>query len=236
MTLARRSSKNWSPFWFPFPTSDSLMIKFIGSTKCGNIPPSMGPLLNNLLQPGFHNMWNFINRISESGVTGKDVLASFIIPSMLLEMTSPERHLYGALDIPMTKYGLKVCKYKVSDYLQDKKYLISDRAWMTMTFTMSGAITNTHMNYYGHCQYIVHLFSQKLWLLWPPTKKTSKASQNSTHSQQPYFTLPKWIGRFAAILHNGWEGLCAAAQCPPHMHVCGHQHTYRDLALDAPRV
>ena len=88
----------------------------------------MGPLLNNLFQPGFHNMWDFINRISESNITGKDVLASFIIPSMLLEMTSPERHLYGALDIPMTKYGLKVCKYEVSDYLQDKKYLISDRA------------------------------------------------------------------------------------------------------------
>ena len=158
------------PISLPNIPSDSLTIKFLGSAKRGNIPPSMGLLLNDLLQPGFHNVWDFINQTSESGVTGKDVLASFIIPSTLLDMTSPERRLYGALDIPMTKDGLKVCKYEVSDYLQDKKYLIFDRAWTT-TFTTSGAITHTYMDYYGCHQYMVHLFGHKLWLLWPPTEK-----------------------------------------------------------------
>ncbi len=143
-----RKLLSYSPL--PIPTDGSL-IKILGPPNRDSIPPSMRLVMKDLLQPGQHNVCDFIGRSPEIGVTGEDVVSSLLLSSTLVDMNSPDRRLYGALDIPMTKTGLSQCKYKASEYTDSAEYLVSDKIWTT-AFTPPGAITHVHMDHYGRHQ------------------------------------------------------------------------------------
>lgn len=103
---------------------------------------------------------------------------------------SPERRIYGALDIPMSKNGLGMCQYVATPYNTQENSLVPNKLWTT-TFTPLGGITHTHMDYYGRHQYMVHLFGRKVWLLWPPTPENLKKFA-PFHTQFPETDLTSW--------------------------------------------
>jgi hypothetical protein len=153
----------------PKPIDDS-MVLLLGRPKRSPVAPSIRLVLTDLLQGENPNVTEFISGSGEMGIGPLDVLASMMNPSTYCDMGSAEKRLYGALDIPMTETGMKVCRYVVERFEDGKDNYIPKKVWTT-TFTPPGAITQTHMDFYGRHQYMVHLFGHKLWLLWPPTPK-----------------------------------------------------------------
>ena len=115
-------------------------------------------------------MWDFLSGTPQCHVSGPDILATMMNSFSSVDMNHPERRLYGALDIPMSKNGLALCGYQASPYDTGSKFLVAEKPWTT-ALTPSGAITHVHTDYYGRQQYVIHLFGSKLWLLWPPTEK-----------------------------------------------------------------
>jgi len=115
-------------------------------------------VIQDLLQSQNVNVLEFIHRVAEPNVTVANVLASMLDPSTLCNMQTADQQLYGALDIPMSKKGLGRCNFIVSEYVDTKKYYIPKKLWTT-TYTPSGAITHTHMDYYS-----CHQFLASVWL------------------------------------------------------------------------
>jgi len=72
--------------------NDSL-IKILGYPNRDSILPSMRLVLKDLLLAGQHNICNFITQSPETGVTGEDVLASFLLPFVLIDMDSPNTYM-----------------------------------------------------------------------------------------------------------------------------------------------
>ena len=151
------------------PVCDTL-IKLLGKPTRGGIAPNLRLVGNDLLGGKNHNVFEFITRSPESGISGVDIMLSMTNLLTMCDMNSPERRLYGALDIRLTENGIKLCKYRATPYDDDKRFLV-DPEHLTVTLTPPGAITHTHTDYYGRHQFFVHLFGHKIWLLWPPTKK-----------------------------------------------------------------
>jgi hypothetical protein len=143
-------------------------IKMHSHPTRDRIFPTTKLVTRDLMAAGEHNVTDFLNRRVEYGVSGEDVIASILNPFTDCKMDTPERRLYGALDIVMTANGLGACNYKAGGYQDREEHLIDKKLW-TSTLTPSGAITHTHMDFYGRHQYMVHLFGHKIWLLWPPT-------------------------------------------------------------------
>jgi hypothetical protein len=164
----------------PKPIDDS-MVLLLGRPKRSSVSPSIRLVLTDLLQGKDPNVTEFISRSGELGIGPLDVLASMMTPNTYCDMGSSERRLYGALDIPMTETGLKMCRYVVERFEDGRDNYVPKKVWTT-TFTPPGAITHTHMDFYGRHQYMVHLFGHKLWLLWPPTPK-NMAMIWSNHTQ-----------------------------------------------------
>jgi hypothetical protein len=145
-------------------------------------------VLTDILQAKDPNVTEFISRSCEMGIGALDVVASMMNPTTYCDMQSSERRLYGALDIPVTTDGLGLCGYAVERYEDGKENYVPRKAWTT-TFTPPGAITHTHMDFYGRYQYMVHLFGHKLWLLWPPTPKNlERLWSNHTQYTDPDLT------------------------------------------------
>lgn len=171
----------------PVPTDDST-VKLLGKPT-REIAGTPKLIIIDLLAGNNFNASEFIHRVAEPNVTGADVLASMNNVASDFDMNTPDRLLYGALDIPVSKKGLGVCNYRTSEYENERLYYVPKQPWTT-TYTPAGAITHTHMDFYGRHQYFVHLFGKKLWLLWPPTPgNLEKISKYHTHLPQPDTTL-----------------------------------------------
>jgi hypothetical protein len=151
------------------PVGENL-IKILGFPTRGCISPNLRLVGNDLLDGMDHNVVDFISRDPEINISGRDILFSMMAPLVGGDMNSPERRLYGALDIRFSNNGIKLCEYRASPYDTDNRCTVHPNQW-TITLTPAGAITHTHMDYYGREQFFIHLFGQKIWLLWPPTKK-----------------------------------------------------------------
>ena len=180
----------------PFP-HDELTVKLHGKSTC-DIEGTLKLVIEDLISSRDVNVSEFINRTSDPFATAADVIASIINPTTHLDMSSPYQCLYGALDIPMTKKGLEKCNYSAKEYENSKKFLISDKIWTT-TFTPPGAITHSHMDYYGRHQYFVHLFGKKLWLLWPPTAKNLEIFSNFHTRLSAHDTTIRCIGELEGL-------------------------------------
>jgi len=146
------------------------VVDILGDPTRGHISPNLRLVINDLLVSRDHNVVDFLTRNSEYGISGHDILVSVLNPLIGLDMDSSERRLYGALDIRLGNLGIALCQYKATPYVYDKSCMVHETQW-TVTLTPPGAITHTHMDYYGRRQFFVHLFGEKIWLLWPPTKK-----------------------------------------------------------------
>ena len=153
----------------PNPIDDCLVM-LLGKPNRTSVSPSIRLVLTDIFQAKDPNVTEFISRASEMGIGALDIIASMMNPTTNCDMESPDRRLYGALDIPVTKDGLGLCGYTVERYKDGKDNYVPRKEWTT-TFTPPGAITHTHMDFYGRYQYMIHLFGHKLWLLWPPTPK-----------------------------------------------------------------
>jgi len=149
---------------------DESLIKILGKPTRGSIAPSLRLVGNDLLAGKDHNVFEFITRSPEGGISGLDIMLSMANVLTLCDMNSPERRLYGALDIRLTEAGIKLCGYRATPYDGDKRFLVDPHHW-TVTLTPAGAISHTHMDYYGRHQFFVHLFGHKIWLVWPPSQK-----------------------------------------------------------------
>ncbi len=80
------------------------------------------------------------------------------------------RRLYGALDIRESDIGIGSCNIKAFPFNKQKESLVDEGGWSS-TWTPPGAISHTHMDFYGSMQYFIHFYGKKLWLLWPPTPR-----------------------------------------------------------------
>ncbi|TFK17570.1 hypothetical protein FA15DRAFT_661344 [Coprinopsis marcescibilis] len=87
------------------------------------------------------------------------------------ECVSDMNFLLGCIDLYGTKRGLLVCGYQLPFQEDDRT---TTTRWST-TWTLPGSISHPHMDGYGDQAVIVHTFSVKLWLVWPPTLKNFKA-------------------------------------------------------------
>ena len=61
----------------------------------------------------------------------------------------------------------------MTPYDDNKGFLVNPDHWMA-TPTPAGAISHTHIDYYRCHQFFIHLFSHKIWLVWPPSQKNLK--------------------------------------------------------------
>jgi hypothetical protein len=159
-----------SPNPLPPLPDDELTIKIHGKPTRGPIIPTLSLVLEDMIKGKDCNVSEFVNRVAEPSICLVKVIASMMNPSTLCDMSTPDRRLYGALDIPCSPTGLGSCRYRAAEYEEPENFLIPDKPWTT-TLTPPGAITHTHMDYYGRNQYMIHLFGHKIWLLWPPTEK-----------------------------------------------------------------
>jgi hypothetical protein len=146
------------------------LIKMLGKPTRGSTVPTLRLVGNDLVDGSDHNVVEFITRNPEIGISGIDVMLSITNVLTMCDMNSPERRLYGALDIRLGEKGIKLCQYRATPYDNDKRFLVDPGHW-TVALTPPAAITHTHADYYGRHQFFIHLFGHKLWLLWPPTKK-----------------------------------------------------------------
>ena len=163
---------NWPNPLPPVPNDEST-IKIHGKPTRGAMDPTLSLVLEDMLQGKDCNVSEFISRVAEPSISPAKVIASMMNPSTLCDMSTPDRRLYGALDIVCSPTGLGSCKFRAAEYETSTKNWIPNKSWTT-ALTPPGAITHTHMDYYGRNQYMVHLFGHKIWLLWPPTEKNLK--------------------------------------------------------------
>lgn len=149
---------------------DDTLIKMLGKPTRGRVAPNLRLVEHDLLGGKDHNVVEFITRSPEIGISGRDIMLSMTNLLTMCDMNSPERRLYGALDIQLTERGIKLCQYRATPYDNDKRFFVDPKHW-TVSLTPPGAITHTYADYYGRHQFFIHLFGRKIWLLWPPTKK-----------------------------------------------------------------
>jgi len=158
------------PNSLPRTPQDDTLIKMLGKPTRGSLAPNLRLVGNDLMGGKDHNVFEFITRSPEKGISGVDIMLSATNLLTMCDMNSPERRLYGALDIRLGESGIKLCQYRATPYENDKRFVVDHEQW-TIALTPPGAITHTHTDYYGRHQFFVHLFGHKIWLLWPPTKK-----------------------------------------------------------------
>ncbi|KAF9528569.1 hypothetical protein CPB83DRAFT_894352 [Crepidotus variabilis] len=130
--------------------------------------PTGQRVINDLMISTASNVWDFVNRYIEPNVKASEVLASVLHAA---EGTlGSESHFFGVLDIPSSDTGISSCLIKAVPFV-DKSYGSLEKYGWSSTLTPVGAVSHTHMDFYGARQFMVHIQGRKLWLLWPPTTK-----------------------------------------------------------------
>jgi hypothetical protein len=167
--------------------------------------PSTSDIINDLVQGKSPNVYDFVNRYGHP-----DVEYSFLLDSILKACEGiswrENRRLYGALDICSTSKGLGSCELGI--HFDKPQENMEDEDGWSSTWTPPGAITHTHMDYYGSMQYFIHLSGHKLWLLWPPTENNLA---------------------FFSTLHKQTAGINRTLECILHLE--GLQLLYNESSL-----
>lgn len=130
------------------------------------ISPSLSNIIFDLVASSNPNTYDFFNQYGDPEAKYPEIISS-MFQALKGAPWNGTRRLYGALDIESTDGGLDSCRVKAHPYCSRASSLVNGR-W-TSTLTPPGAISHTHMDYYGSLQYFIHIEGRKLWLLWPST-------------------------------------------------------------------
>ena len=167
------------PQAFPKYPNDYSTLHFVESPPTFRSVPSVSDVISDLVRAKTPNIYDFVNRYGHP-----DVEYPVFLDCMLKACEGiswrENRRLYGALDICATEDGLGSCGIEIH-FNKPQEILQDDDGWSS-TWTPPGAISHTHMDFYGSMQYFIHLSGDKLWLLWPPTEKNLEIFSTS-HKQ-----------------------------------------------------
>ncbi|KJA22336.1 hypothetical protein HYPSUDRAFT_54897 [Hypholoma sublateritium FD-334 SS-4] len=129
--------------------------------------PTLGHVIRDLVHPDNHNVFDFVNQYGDPDIEYPEFILNMLLSRENSEWQDTFR-LYGALDIRESEAGLGSCHINAAPYSQQKESLVDSGGWSS-TWTPAGAISHTHMDFYGSLQYFIHFHGKKLWLLWPST-------------------------------------------------------------------
>lgn len=143
-----------------------------------DITPQMSHVINDLVSIS-QNQIDSIDCVDYSSfetlhMRPGEILSSFIRgPAVSDWGVGKNNRALGALSIPMRKAGLALCRLEMPEEMKGE-FVFDEKSkaiqWSSCLSPM-GAHTSTHMDFHGSSQVIVHITGEKLWLLWPPTRK-----------------------------------------------------------------
>ena len=155
------------PQEFPKHPKDFSTLHLVESPPTFRTVPLASDVISDLVKAKSPNVYDFVNRYGHP-----DVEYPVFLDCMLKACEGitwrENRRLYGALDICATEDGLGSCGIEIH-FDKPHENLQDEEGWSS-TWTPPGAISHTHMDFYGSMQYFFHLSGDKLWLLWPPTE------------------------------------------------------------------
>jgi len=163
-----------------FPTDHSTLHP-VESPPTFRCIPSTSDIISDLICSKSPNFYDFINRYGNPDVEYPIFLES-MLNSCEGKPWKENRRLYGAIDIDATADGLESCGLEIP-FRNPQEHVQSDEGWVS-SWTPPGAISHTHMDFYGSTQYFVHISGEKLWLMWPPTERN--LAFFSTLHKQPW--------------------------------------------------
>jgi hypothetical protein len=131
--------------------------------------PLASHVMVDFMEPGNHNVFDFVNQYGDPDAEYPDFMFSMLRAAEGWAWND-SRRLYGALNIAESPTGIGSCHLNALPYSQEQESLVDDGGWAS-TWTPAGAISHTHMDFYGSMQYLIHIAGKKLWLLWPPTPR-----------------------------------------------------------------
>ena len=149
-----------------YPLDDSTLILLEKPSQFGN-SPTLGHVIRDLIHPDDHNVFDFVNQYGDPDVEYPEFILSMLRAGEG-HAWDDSRRLYGALNIRESDDGIGSCHLNPHPFNQEQESLVDDHGWSS-TWTPPGAISHTHMDFYGSMQYFIHFYGKKLWLLWPPT-------------------------------------------------------------------
>jgi len=156
------------PQEFPKVPKDYSTLHPVESPPTFRCVPSASDIISDLVLAKSSNIYDFVNRYGNPDVEYPVFLDSMIKACEGISWKE-NRKLYGALDIYATSNGLGSCGLEI--HFDKPQENIQDKEGWASAWTPPGAITHTHMDFYGSMQYFIHLYGNKLWLLWPPSEK-----------------------------------------------------------------
>jgi hypothetical protein len=157
------------PHKLPKSPSDNSTIVVLENPSKPRMSPTVGHVIRDLVQPGSHNVFDFVNQYGDPDVEYPEFLLSMFRASEGRPWNDGHR-LYGALNVFESDIGIGNCHLNAHPFTQEKQSLVDEGGWAS-TWTPPGAISHTHMDFYGSMQYLIHFDGKKLWLLWPPTPR-----------------------------------------------------------------
>jgi len=133
------------------------------------------------MQTGNHNVFDFVNQYGDPDSEYPNFILSMLCAAEGRDWNDSHR-LYGALNIAESPTGIGSCSLKAFPFSHQQESLVDEGGWAS-TWTPAGAISHTHMDFYGSMQYLIHIDGKKLWLLWPPTPRNLERF-SSQHKQR----------------------------------------------------
>jgi hypothetical protein len=104
----------------------------------------------------------------------------------------------GTINVPEHKEGSAVITIDLPTHLQDSGLSSKVRVQggfpdLTSVLTSLGYLTEPHTDYHGIKQLILHAGSEKLWLVWPPTRANLEIAfwHMCSHTRSRDFTIAK---------------------------------------------
>lgn len=148
--------------------NDNSTLHSIESPPTFRSTPQKSDIIQDLIKGKNPNYYDFVNRYGNPDVEYPIFLAS-MFSACEGNPWEENRRLYGALEIEATSHGLGSCNIEIP-FIKPQEQIESEEGW-TSSWTPPGAISHTHMDFYGSTQYFIHISGEKLWLMWPPTER-----------------------------------------------------------------
>ncbi|KDR69502.1 hypothetical protein GALMADRAFT_215162 [Galerina marginata CBS 339.88] len=157
------------PHILPKSPSDNSTLLLLEKPSKFSSSPTLGHVIRDLIHPDNHNVFDFVNQYGDPDVEYPEFILSMLRAGEG-HAWDDSRRLYGALNIRESDIGIGSCHLDALPYSQEQESLVDKDGWAS-TWTPPGAISHTHMDFYGSMQYFIHFYGKKLWLLWPPTPR-----------------------------------------------------------------
>ena len=151
------------PHMLPKSPSDHTTLVILEKSPDFGSSPTLGHVIRDLIRPNNHNFFDFINQYVNPDIEYPEFMLS-ILQAGEGHTWDDSRRLYGTLGIRESDVWIGSCHINALPFNKQKESLVDEDGWSS-TWTPPGAVSLTHMDFYGSMQYFVHFYGKKLWLL-----------------------------------------------------------------------